>query len=120
LSDTETIAQLATGRTRFDLPEEFNVIRILKEIAAVEDDTQSTYIVQASKTLAQLFQNRRQYPKAAKVLRNTIKRYPQTAKNSGFPIMLKAIVGNLGAFDPSYGQTTNEQNVFTYKCRNAQ
>ncbi|MEE2676106.1 MAG: MG2 domain-containing protein [Planctomycetota bacterium] len=120
LSDTETIAQLATGIKRFDLPEEFNFIRIFREIAAVEDDTQSTYVVQASKTLAQLFQNRRQYPKAAKVLRNIIKRYPQTAKNSGLPIMLKAIVGNWGAFDPISGQTTNEQNVFTYKFRNAQ
>lgn len=120
LSETETMAQLATGIKRFELPDEFNFVRILKDIAVAEDDTQSAYVLQASTTLARVFQNRRQYPKAAEVLSNCIKRHPQKAKNSGLPRMLKAIVGNWGAFDPISGQTTNEQNIFTYKFRNAQ
>ena len=120
LEDDETIAQLATGVQRFDLPEEFNFVNILKEIASSNDDNQSQHIIQASTTLAQLYQNRRQYPKAADVLRSIIKRYPQITKNYRIGETLDAILGNWGAFDPITSQTTNEQNIFTYKFRNAE
>ncbi|MEL0095121.1 MAG: MG2 domain-containing protein [Planctomycetaceae bacterium] len=119
LTDEETIAQLATGVRRFDLPDEFNFIAILNQIASSEDATQSSHAIQASTTLSQLYQNRRQYPKAAAVLRDIIKRYPQITKNYGIPTTLKSIVGNWGTFDAISGQTTNEQNIFTYKFRNA-
>ena len=120
LEDDETIAQLATGVQRFDLPEEFNFVNILKEIASSNDDNQSQHIIQASTTLAQLYQNRWQYPKAADVLRSIIKRYPQITKNYRIGETLDAILGNWGAFDPITSQTTNEQNIFTYKFRNAE
>ena len=120
LEDNETIAQMATGVQRFDLPEEFNFVNILKEIASSTDDNQSQHIIQASTTLAQLYQNRRQYPKAADVLRSIIKRYPQITKNYRIDETLNAILGNWGAFDPITSQTTNEQNIFTYKFRNAE
>ena len=119
LSDSETIAHLATGMQRFDLPKEFNFVQILKGIANSSDSQQAGHIIQASTTLSQLYQNRRQYPKAAEVLRSVIKRFPQVTKNYGIHKTLETIVGNWGAFDPISGQTTNEQNVFTYKFRNA-
>ncbi len=120
LSDTETIAQLATGIKRFDLPDEFNFVKLFKENAATADPAQKHHAIQASNVLAQLYQNRRQYPKAAKVLRSIIKRYPQETKENGMQRTLESIIGNWGSFDPISGQTTNEQNIFTYKFRNAQ
>lgn len=52
LAENETIARLATGVKRFPLPEEFNFIRMFRE-------------GQNWTELAQIFQNRRQYDKAA-------------------------------------------------------
>ncbi len=119
LSENETIAQLATGIKRFNLPDEFNFVLILQKIASNGDKKQSAHAIQASIMLSQIYQNRRQYPKAADVLRNIITRYSQLTENYRLTDTLKSIVGNWGTFDPISGQTTNEQNVFTYKFRNA-
>ena len=55
LKDTETIARLATGIKRFDLPDEFNYIKLWEQA-----DTP-----QALSRLAMVYQDRRQLPKAA-------------------------------------------------------
>jgi hypothetical protein len=62
LQENETIAKLATGIKRFELPDEFNYIKIMQQIAA---EPQTGFGDEALYTLATEFENRRQYPKAA-------------------------------------------------------
>jgi len=62
LDEDETIARLATGPRRFVLPQGHNFLRLYQ---AVVENPRSGYIVQAEERLATLFENRRQYDKAA-------------------------------------------------------
>ncbi len=59
LQENETIAKLATGVKRFDLPDEFNFIKLFQELGA---DQASGMSEQALNRLAEIFENRRQYP----------------------------------------------------------
>ncbi len=72
LGEDETIARLATGIKRFKLPNEFNFIKIYQQIA---DDPKTGSGDRALEQLAQVFENRRQYPKAAGYWRRVIKEY---------------------------------------------
>jgi alpha-2-macroglobulin len=70
LGENETIARLATGIKRFILPDEFNYIKIFQQIGA---DSQSSYAMQSLATLASIFENRRQYAKAAQYWQRLLK-----------------------------------------------
>ena len=61
LAENETIARLANGIKRFTLPEEFNFVRIYDDLA----DGRGGYQEQSLDILAQIFENRRQYERAA-------------------------------------------------------
>jgi hypothetical protein len=61
LSDQETIAKLAVGVRRFDLPPEYNFILMFK---ALLEDAKGGYAGNAARTLAQIYENRRQYDRA--------------------------------------------------------
>ena len=75
LGENETIARLATGIKRFKLPDEFNFIKIYQQIAD-EPQSRDCAATQALEQLAQIFENRRQYPKAADYWRRLLKEYP--------------------------------------------
>ena len=68
LEDTETIARLATGIRRFDLPDEFNHIVIFKKVIARNDDKKR----QALESLTAVRMNRHQYPQAAALLEDIL------------------------------------------------
>jgi len=76
LKENETIARLANGIKRFELPDEFNYIRIYKEINRHD-------------TLAHTFENRQQYPKAA-----------HHWEKYGNHERVKQITGSWGVFEP--------------------
>jgi tetratricopeptide (TPR) repeat protein len=61
LANNETIAKLASGVKRFKLPPEYDYINLWREVLELNPDDWS-----ALKTLAEEYQNRRQYNKAAK------------------------------------------------------
>jgi hypothetical protein len=67
LKDDETIAQLATGAKRFTLHPEYNYLRLAKELA-VEGGHWADRV-------AQLYENRRQYPAAAEAWRAAITKH---------------------------------------------
>lgn len=71
LGEDETIAKLATGAKRFTLPEEFSFLRIYKAVASGQGDDVRT----ALETLAQAYEDRRQYPKAAERWEQVIRRF---------------------------------------------
>jgi len=97
LGEDETIARLATGIKRFKLPEEFKYIRILKEI----NDTLS------KQKLAEIFENRRQYPKAAEYYKSTNMTY-----------QFDQIVGNWGQFESVMTQPAGRGATVEFRFRN--
>ncbi|MDG2126943.1 MAG: MG2 domain-containing protein [Fuerstiella sp.] len=65
LEDSETVAHLATGTKRIDLPDEFNHIVIIDAVIAREDDQQK----QALEVLVNVRMTRQQYAQAADLLK---------------------------------------------------
>lgn len=72
LSETETIARLATGIKRFKLPDEFNFIKLYLQIA---DNPKTGRGEEALTRLAAVFENRRQFDRAVEFWNRSIKEY---------------------------------------------
>ena len=92
LSDDETIARLAVGVRRFDLPDEFNFIVVYKKILENSDGQSAN----AARALAQIYENRRQYDRAVQ--------YWQLYKKSNRSVAQKRIdqiTQNWGVFESS-------------------
>jgi len=116
LGEDETIARLATGVKRFKLSEEFNFIEIYQEIAA---SPQSGFAQQALEQLAQIFENRRQYPKAAGYWRRLIEEgAANNPRAQHWRDRLGQIVGNWGRFEPAATQPAGQGATVEYRFRN--
>jgi uncharacterized protein YfaS (alpha-2-macroglobulin family) len=114
LKDTETIAKLATGVQRFDLPDEFNYIKIFQRIAG---RGKGSYGEHSRDHLAGEFEDRRQYVKAAEAWRKAIAEYgPGT--NNHRQTRLDQIVKNWGRFEASSTQPAGKKAVVDYRFRN--
>ncbi len=92
LTDNETLARLATGVKRFDLPEEFNYIRLFQEIARSRD---RGYADDALRTLAGIYENRRLYDLAVDYWRR-YKKYNSSESRQH----IDQITKNRGIFEP--------------------
>ncbi len=112
LGEDETIARLATGIKRFKLPREFNFIRIFKDIADGKDHAEKSL-----DTLAGIFENRRQYPKAANYWRQGIKRFG-AGSNARRQKRLDQIVGNWGMFEPIMTSPAGQGATVDFRFRN--
>ncbi len=117
LGENETVARLATGVKRFELPDEFNFIKIYQQIAA---NPKSGYALESLEQLAQIFENRRQYPKAADYWRRLIKEFPDADKNrrQGWKDRLQQIVGNWGQFEQVTTQPAGKGATVEFRFRN--
>ncbi|MHB8902649.1 MAG: MG2 domain-containing protein, partial [Thermoguttaceae bacterium] len=113
LAENETIARLATGVKRFTLPDEFNFVGILQEIAA---DPKAPYAENACQQLAQTFEDRRQYPKAAEYWRRCLKEHDPG--RDAWKQRLAQIVGNWGRFEPVATQPAGKGATAEYRFRN--
>ncbi|HPZ83729.1 MAG TPA: alpha-2-macroglobulin, partial [Thermogutta sp.] len=114
LGEDETIARLAIGIKRFKLPDEFNFIRIWKTIA---EKDRSPRKLDALKQLAQIFENRRQYPKAAEYWKKVIPLL-QGEERTWAEARLNQIVGNWGRFEPISTQPAGRGATVEYRFRN--
>ncbi len=104
LKDDETIARLATGVKRFTFPTEFSYLRIFQRLA----DGNSTYKSNACNTLAQIYEDRRQYDRAAD--------YWTRANNTQ---RVQQILGNWGTFEPIAAQPAGDDGATVdYRFRN--
>ena len=110
LGENETIARLATGIKRFDLPDDYNFIKLYQELAELEK--QNHYIRNACTQLAGLFQNRRQYSKAADWWR---KGFKNGVRNNG---QVRQIEDNWGRFEPVMTQPAESGATVEYRFRN--
>ncbi len=114
LDEDETIARLATGIKRFKLPEEFNFIRIYRQIA---DEPKTGNGEDALNQLAGIFENRRQYPQAAEFWARSIKEYGPGG-NDWKKDRRQQIVGNWGAFEPVMSQPAGQGAKIEFRFRN--
>jgi uncharacterized protein YfaS (alpha-2-macroglobulin family) len=114
LGDDETIAKLANGIKRFKLPDEFNYIKIYQQIA---DDSKTGHGEDALQQLAQIYENRRQYKKAAAIWERSIKEYGP-GNNNFKKQRLDQIVGNWGRFDSVMSQPADRGAAVDFQFRN--
>jgi uncharacterized protein YfaS (alpha-2-macroglobulin family) len=114
LKENETIAKLATGIKRFDLPDEFNHIKLYQTIAA---EVKGGHGENSLNQLAQIFENRRQYPKAAEYWKQTIEQYGP-GNNNWKKQRSDQIVGNWGSFESIMTQPAGEGATVEFRFRN--
>jgi uncharacterized protein YfaS (alpha-2-macroglobulin family) len=114
LADDETIARLASGVKRFKLPDEFDFIRIYLQIAGEPKTGQGE---EALAQLARIYENRRQYSKAANYWRQNVKEYG-TGENNSKQQELDQIIGNWGRFEPVMAQPAGTGATVDFRFRN--
>ncbi|MGE0761204.1 MAG: MG2 domain-containing protein, partial [Pirellulaceae bacterium] len=115
LGEQETIARLATGIKRFELPDEFNFIRIYQAIVA---EPRTGHSEDALNRLAEIFENRRQYPQAAEHWKRSIALHGPGNDNWKRK-RLDQIVGNWGQFEPVSTQPEGQGATVEFRFRNA-
>ncbi len=116
LSDDETIANLAGGIKRFKLPDEFNYLRILKQVA---DDPRTGSGQEALQTLAGEYEDRRQYDKAETTWKRCVTQYGPGPENANQE-RLDQIVKPWGRFENTTDQPAGKVPVLSYRFRNGQ
>ncbi len=114
LTDEETMARLANGIKRFKLPDEFNFIRTYNTVAASGDNAQAQ---RALIILAGIYENRQQYPRAAELWRDIIRRFGPGPQHQ-FQDRLNAIVGNWGRFESTPTQPAIAGRTIGFRFRN--
>jgi uncharacterized protein YfaS (alpha-2-macroglobulin family) len=110
LTDQETIAKLAVGVRRFDLPPEYNFIQMFK---AMLEDTKGGYAGNAAQTLANIYENRRLYDRAVKYWK-IYKNYNRSAAQQ----RIDQITKNWGVFEPAGVQPAGTTPSVEYRFRN--
>ncbi len=119
LGEDETIARLATGIKRFKLPDEQNFIKLYQAVVAdspANDD--DNRVLDALRSLAEISQDRRQYPRAAEYWREAIKR-AQGDVRAHFQLRLDQVVGNWGQFEGAMTQPAGRGATIDFRFRNA-
>ncbi len=113
LKDDETIARLASGIRRFKLPDEFNPIKIYQSIG---DDPKTGQGELALNALASIFENRRQYDRAADFLKRSSKVYgdPHAHKKQH----IDQILGAWGMFEQSMTLPAGRGATVDFRFRN--
>jgi uncharacterized protein YfaS (alpha-2-macroglobulin family) len=120
LKDDETYAKLATGPKRFPMPDEFNYIKLLNTVA---DNKLDAYrAAEALAHLAQTFENRRQFDRAADHWQRIINMGSKTISSYTVENAMKRkdqILGNWGRFDGTDTQVAGHKPVIGFVFRNA-
>ena len=114
LKEGETIAKLATGIKRFEIPDEHSFIRLYQAIAA---NRKQSYGENSLNKLAQIFENRRQYAKAAEYWEQSIETYG-AGSNQWKRKRLDQIIKNWGQFEQVSTQPAGEGATVEYRFRN--
>lgn len=115
LDESETIARLANGIKRFKLADEFNPIHVLRELLSSKD---VNYAWRAAEMLAQIFEDRQQYDKAADLWRQLVANYGNNDQKANWQRRLDQIVKNWGQFEPIGTQAANEAAKVGFRFRN--
>ncbi len=115
LKDNETIAKLASGIKRFELPDEFNYLKLYQQIIA---EPKTGQVESAYKRIAEVYSNRRQYPAAAKQWQENIAKFGP-GQNNWKQQQLDQIVGNWGTFENATSQPAGQGATVEFRFRNS-
>ncbi|MDR2114887.1 MAG: alpha-2-macroglobulin, partial [Planctomycetaceae bacterium] len=115
LDDDETIAQLANGIKRFKIPDEFNYIALYKKIQETSNEGNECNAVQS---LAGIYNNRRQFSRAADCYKNLIQKYPNSGMSKHWQEQLDQIIGNWGRIEPAGSKVAGLHAELRYVFRN--
>ncbi len=110
LTDEETIAKLAIGVKRFTLPPEFNPLLLFQAMA----NNKHGYQQQALETLARIYQDRQQYPRAAEYLRRLL----QLNNADHYRDQLSQIIDPWGRFENVPVQPAGAGTHLEFRFRN--
>jgi len=113
LKDDETIAKLATGVKRFALPDEHNPLKLFQSLAA---DFATGYGGSAADMVAQIYEDRRQYVKAAAAWKTALNKFGDDNHRQE---RLQQIVGHWGQFEHLQVQPAGQGAVVGFRFRNA-
>ncbi len=114
LKDSETIARLAVGIKRFSVPDEFNYIKVYERIIKRGRSNQAEH---SYNNLAQEYEDRRQYPRAADMWKKFIGEYG-AGSNNYRQQRLDQIVKNWGRFEPNNMMAAGTKANVEYRYRN--
>jgi alpha-2-macroglobulin len=114
LADDETIARLANGIKRFKLPEDGDFINIYQKVA---NNKGTGHDQLALNTLAQIYEDRRQYDKAAGFWKRSIEQCGDS-KEKWKQKRLDQILGNWGQFEPVMTHPAGEEATVEFRFRN--
>jgi len=114
LSDDETIARLANGIKRFKLPDEFNWFKIYLRVAGRAKSPSGEH---ARDMMAQIYEDRRQYVKAAVAWKLAIDEYGR-GQNNWRQQRLDQLVGSWGRFEPAAMQAPGKNATVDFRFRN--
>ncbi|MEJ2169698.1 MAG: hypothetical protein P8X90_29695, partial [Desulfobacterales bacterium] len=110
LADNETLARLADGIKRFELPEEYNYIRLFSEIARRPD---RGYASDALRSLARIYENRRLYDRAVDFW-DQYKQYNSPEARQ----QIAQITAGWGIFETAGTQPSGRRPTVEYRFRN--
>ncbi len=116
MGEDETLARLATGVKRFKIPDEYNFIKIYRAIAEGSDTSYREY---AWNTLAEIFENRRQYDKAAECWQESIELHGP-GHNNYKKDRLAQILDNWCQFEMPRAQPAGQGAVIDFRFRNGE
>lgn len=120
LGEDETIAQLAIGARRFELPDEHNHIKLYQQILENDDGQRNRpQAEQAAVALAGVFENRRQYPRAAEYWRLAIEHSSGRSRDR-YRQSLEQVVGSWAEFGPVDTQPAGEGATVDFRFRNGE
>ena len=111
LADDETIAKLANGVRRLRLPGEHNFLSIYRSLA----ESGGGPAARAQQRLAEIYENRRQYPQAAAEWRALIEKH---GRDEFRQQRLDQIVGHWGQFEATRSQAAGSAPSVDYRYRN--
>ncbi|HUQ69640.1 MAG TPA: MG2 domain-containing protein, partial [Planctomycetaceae bacterium] len=112
LKDDETIARLATGVKRFTLPDEHNPLKIFRSVAANSQDKQNG---EEADTVAQIYEDRRQYVKAAAAWKTALDKFGDEDHRKQ---RHQQIVGHWGQFENLQVQPAGTGATVDFRFRN--
>ena len=113
LSEEETVARLAVGVERFRMQEATNFIKLY---AQTVKRAQPYYGAKALVQLAEIFENRRQYARAAEFWRTLIDRHDGDV--TAWERRLAQIVAPWGCFEPTMSQPAGKPAEVHFRFRN--
>ena len=117
LGDQETLARLANGVRRWELPDDYNYVRLLKRLAEREPTARDAFTQRARENLCREYEFRRQFPRAAEQWKLAIAEYGPGV-NDHRQKSLAQITGNWGQFEAGKVQAAGPGTTLRYRFRN--